>query len=168
MSDRFPGTSFGVRLSGVFAALMASAVSSSAHATPGGCDSIASIPIRWNIDYGTDIQDLFATRCSNCHVDHGGAPFADLDLDPKWSYENLVDTPSTSGTGGIRVIPGNPMASVLYQKINCDDPDSGNRMPNGRPPLPLVEQALIYDWIMLGAPRTATDFIFATGFEPRP
>lgn len=168
MRSPFSSISPRLRLANALLALSLMWVSPLVSATPTGCDSIASIPIRWNIDYSVDLQDLFAQRCSNCHVDHGGDIRGDLDLDPKFSYENLVDTGSSSATGGIRVIPGNPLASVLFQKINCDNPDSGNRMPNGRPPLPLAEQALIYDWIMLGAPRTPTDFIFATGFEPRP
>ena len=41
------------------------------------------------------------------------------------------------------------------------------QMQRLRPALPLAEQALIHDWIMLGAPRI-TDTIFANGFEPRP
>lgn len=143
-------------------------VSTCAHAAPTGCDSIASVPITWNIDYATDIQNLFSERCSNCHVDHGGSPDGDLDLDPEFSYDNLVGGPSNSATGGTLVIPGDPLNSVLYQKINCSQPDSGVRMPRARPVLPLADQALIYDWIMLGAPRLPTDFIFASGFEPRP
>lgn len=138
------------------------------HAAPMQCDSIASVPITWNIDYATDIQDLFNERCSNCHVDHGGSPEGDLDLDPKWSYDNLVGAPSNSPTGGTLVIAGDPGNSVLFQKINCNVPDSGVRMPRARPALPLADQALIYDWIMLGAPRLPTDFIFASGFEQRP
>lgn len=138
------------------------------HAAPTQCDSIASVPITWNIDYATDIQGLFNERCSNCHVDHAGSPDANLDLDPKWSYDNLVGSPSSSPTGGTLVIPGDPGNSVLFQKINCGVPDSGVRMPRARPVLPLADQALIYDWIMLGAPRLPTDFIFASGFELRP
>lgn len=136
-----------------------------AHAQPSGCTSIAGVPITWNIDYYKDIQAIFSTRCSNCHVDHAGNPQAGLDLDPKWSYENLVGTPS--GSGDILVVPGNPQASVLFQKINCDTPVAGLRMPRLRPALPVAEQALIYDWIMLGAPRIS-DTMFASGFEPRP
>lgn len=133
-----------------------------------GCESIASIPITWNIDYSNDIQNVFNSRCSNCHVDHGGAPEGNLDLDPEFSYDGLVNAPSSGQPGRFLVVPGQPLDSVIFEKINCDNPDSGNRMPNGRPPLPLAEQALIFDWIMLGAPRLQTDFIFMTGFEPRP
>jgi hypothetical protein len=138
-----------------------------------GCESIASIPITWNIDYTTTIQELFANRCSNCHVDHAGSPSGDLDLDPKFSWFNLVNAPSNGQPGRFLVIPGQPLNSVLFQKLNCDVPgdvpDPNNvRMPRTRPPLPLAEQALIFDWIMLGAPFEQTDFIFTGGFEPRP
>lgn len=133
-----------------------------------GCDSIASIPITWNIDYSTTIQDLFANRCSNCHVDHGGSPSGDLDLDPGFSWDNLVNAPSSGQPGRLRVVPGQPLNSVLFEKINCETPDAGLRMPRNRTALPLAEQALIFDWIMLGAPYPPTDFIFFGGFEPRP
>ncbi|HNR91663.1 MAG TPA: hypothetical protein PKO41_04465 [Dokdonella sp.] len=145
--------------------LTSALLAATAAAEPSGCDSIASVPITWNIDYDKDIQTLFANRCSNCHVDHGGTPAGDLDLDPKWSYDNLVNGPSA--VEGILVVPGNPLSSVLFQKINCNTPEHGLRMPRLRPALPLAEQALIHDWIMLGAPRI-TDTIFANGFEPRP
>ena len=136
-----------------------------ASAQPSGCDSIASIPITWNINYYQDLQTLFSTRCSNCHVDHAGSPSGDLDLDPEWSYENLVNAPSS--VEGTLVIPGNPRGSVLFQKINCAAPEHGLRMPRGRPALSLAEQALIHDWIMIGAPRVS-DTIFTHGFEARP
>ena len=133
-----------------------------------GCESIASIPITWNIDYSVDIQDVFNNRCSNCHVDHGGSPSGDLDLDPEFSFDDLVNAPSNEQPGRFLVVPGQPLDSVLFEKINCDVPNFGMRMPRGRPPLPLSEQALIFDWIMLGAPRLQTDFIFANGLELRP
>jgi hypothetical protein len=137
-------------------------------AATSGCDSIASIPITWNIDYSLDIQEVFNNRCSNCHVDHGGSPMGDLDLDPEFSYDNLVNGPSNEQPGRFLVVPGQPLDSVLFEKINCEVPNFGMRMPRGRAPLPLTEQALIFDWIMLGAPRLQTDFILANGFEPRP
>lgn len=126
------------------------------------------MPITWNIDYSTDIQDIFNNRCSNCHVDHGGSPFGDLDLDPEFSWDNLVGQESVGQAPRLRVAAGQPLASVLYEKLNCDSPNVGVRMPKGRAPLPPSEQALIYDWIMLGAPRLQTDFVFFNGFEQRP
>ncbi|MEZ5461694.1 MAG: hypothetical protein R3F00_07780 [Dokdonella sp.] len=149
-------------------ALAMALVSSTPAIAASGCESIASIPITWNIDYTTTIQDLFANRCSNCHVDHGGSPSGDLDLDPEFSWDNLVNAPSNGQPGRFLVVPGQPLNSVLFEKLNCDVPNVGDRMPRGRPPIPLEEQALIFDWIMLGAPYQQTDFIFFGGFEPRP
>jgi hypothetical protein len=135
---------------------------------PAGCDSIASVPITWNIDYKVDVEPLFAQRCSNCHVDHAGMYEGDLDLDPGVSWDNLVGWPSMGDPEVLRVAPGEPLASSLFLKVNCEQPGFGERMPYGRPPIPLAEQALIFDWIAAGAPRTATDFVFFDGFEPRP
>ncbi|OJY92280.1 MAG: hypothetical protein BGP25_14245 [Lysobacterales bacterium 63-13] len=133
-----------------------------------GCDSIAGIPITWNIDYSKDIQAIFNNRCSNCHVKSGGNPQAGLDLDPGASWDALVNVPSQEQLGRLLVVPGQPLDSVLFEKINCTTPNAGMRMPRGRTPLPLAEQALIFDWIMLGAPSTQTDAIFLDGFEARP
>ena len=134
-----------------------------------GCDSIASIPITWNIDYNKDIQALFNNRCSNCHVKSGGSPSAGLDLDPGASWDALVNAPSQEQVGRFLVVPGQPLASVMFEKINCATPNAGVRMPHApRTPLPLAEQALIFDWIMLGAPFGHTDVIFRGGFELRP
>lgn len=148
--------------------LLAFATASPQLQAASGCDSIASIPITWNINYAVDIQSVFNTRCSNCHVDHGGSPSGDLDLDPEFSWDNLVNGPSNEQPGRYLVVPGQPLDSVLFEKINCETPGAGMRMPRMRPALPLAEQALIFDWIMLGAPRDPTDFIFASGYEPRP
>lgn len=136
--------------------------------TPADCESIAGVPITWDIDYFQDIQPIFEQRCSNCHVDHGGSPLGDLDLDPKWSWDNLVLQQSVGDPDVLRVLPGEPLASSLFLKVNCDNPGFGSRMPLGRPPLPLAEQALIFDWIAAGAPAGATDIIFYDGFQPRP
>lgn len=133
-----------------------------------GCDSIASIPITWNIDYNNDIQAIFNNRCSNCHVKSGGSPSAGLDLDPGASWDSLVNASSHEQTDRLLVIPGQPLASYMFEKINCETPNAGMRMPRGRPPLPLAEQALIFDWIMLGAPVGQSDVIFLGGFETRP
>lgn len=133
-----------------------------------GCDSIAGIPITWNIDYENDIQAIFNNRCSNCHVKSGGDPSAGLDLDPGTSWDQLVNAPSQLDLGRLLVEPGQPLASFLFEKINCATPNKGVRMPRGRSAIPLNEQAMIYDWIMLGAPLGQTDFIFTAGFEARP
>ncbi len=149
------------------AAIAVTGVSSPVFAAS-GCDSIASIPITWNINYENDIQAIFNNRCSGCHVKNS-PPAAGLDLNPGASWDSLVNAPSQEQLGRLLVVPAQPLASVMFEKINCAAPNVGLRMPRvPRIPLPLNEQALIYDWIMLGAPLLQTDFIFVGGFEQRP
>ena len=67
------------------------------------------------------------------------------------------------------VIPGHPERSLLFQKVNCDTPPEGTRMPfnNYAGGLSVEQQALIYDWIAAGAPVGTTDAIFRGTFDPR-
>jgi hypothetical protein len=158
--------------SGLFVAAAVIVVAGTGRADPRdepiGCDSIAAVPIIWNIDYEKDIQSIFNQRCANCHVDHAGLYLGDLDLDPEVSWDNLVDWPAFGDPELLRVEPGNPLASALFRKLNCAKPGFGQRMPLERPPIPLAEQALIFDWIAAGAPSGSTEVIFFNGFEPRP
>lgn len=137
---------------------------------PSGCDSIADTPATYAIDYQQDIQPIFSFGCANCHVDSAGDPEADLDLNPEPSWFNLVDVNSSQDPAQIRVIPNDALRSLLFRKVNCDVPGpflESERMPQNRPDLPLSQQALIYDWIMAGAPEGATDTIFFNSFDHR-
>ena len=131
------------------------------------CDSIASIPMRQHVNYGTDIQPIWSTRCANCHVDWGKFPSADLDLNPPNSWFFLYNEPSSQDNTLIRVVPNRPFDSLLFTKLNCDIVDVGVRMPRERPPIPIAEQALVHDWILAGAPETDDDTIFRARFETR-
>lgn len=55
-------------------------------------------------------------------------------------------------TSGARiVVPGEPCASILYQKVS-EAPPFGSRMPlNGPPYLSKEERQLLHDWIAEGA-----------------
>ncbi len=138
-----------------------------AQTVPSGCDSIASTPATYTIDYVADIQPIWSTRCANCHVDHGGAPLGDLDLDPEPSWFNLVDVQSSQDATQIRVVPRDALRSLLFRKVNCANPGLGQRMPLRPPAISLLQQALIYDWIEAGAPNGITDTIFFNNFELR-
>ena len=134
---------------------------------PSECDSIDSVPMRFDIDYGADVQPIFTKNCANCHVDSGGAPLAGLELDVGVSWFQLVDAPSSQDASLTRVIPGDAAQSLLYQKVNCNFPAIGSRMPFERPELSLEDQAVIHDWIVLGASSTTSEVIFLAGFEVR-
>ena len=136
---------------------------------PGGCDSEwREQPITQAFNYSNDIQPIWSQFCANCHVDHGGAPLAGLDLDPPFSYSNIVNAPN--GDLSILLVASfDPAGSLVFRKINCDAPGphpGGARMPLGRPPLSPAVQALLYDWIAAGAPLQL-ERLFAAGFESR-
>ena len=135
----------------------------------GDCESLDSVPLRQHMNYNADIQPIWSQRCANCHVDFGtDQPEADLSLNPEKSWYFLVNQGSSvAGSNLIRVVPDRPLASLLFNKVNCDVQDQGLRMPRGRSPLPLEEQALIHDWILAGAPQESDDTIFRTRFEIR-
>lgn len=133
------------------------------------CDNLDSVPLRQHMNYNADIQPIWSQRCANCHVDFGDdQPEADLSLNPEKSWYFLVNQGSSmAGSTQIRVLPDHPLASLLFNKVNCEVQDQGLRMPRARPPLPLEEQALIHDWILAGAPQESDDTIFRTQFEVR-
>lgn len=132
------------------------------------CDSLESVPLRQHVNYDADIQPIWSNRCANCHVDSGDLPEADLNLDPPNSWYFLVDQPSSNpNVTLLRVVANQPRNSQLFLKLNCAVQDTGFRMPRGRQPLPLEEQALVHDWILAGAPEHGDDTIFRGGFQPR-
>ena len=62
--------------------------------------------------------------------------------------------------GGTLVVPGDPDASYLYQKLSSDHPCSGIRMPRGEfgsEPLADCVTALVRAWIVAGAPGSGSD-----------
>ena len=133
---------------------------------PTECDSIDAVPMRFDIDYA-EVQLVWDAQCANCHVQSGGEPLAGLELDTGVSWFQLVGVPSSQDASLARVIPGDAKNSLLYQKVNCYFPAIGSRMPFERPELSVEQQALIHDWIVLGASETTSEVIFLSGFEVR-
>ena len=105
-------------------------------------DSDPSTTVSFN-----EIRDtIFRNECG-CHTEPNGLGrlLGGLDLD---SAEAIL---AGSLTAGDRVVvPGNPCASVLIQKLR-DDPPFGSRMPRGGPPLESRFKTLLMDWIIEGA-----------------
>jgi hypothetical protein len=103
------------------------------------------------------MQRIFDSECTTCHI--GGA---DVSLLPGVSWANLVGrpAPATEACGGVLVVPGDPGASYLYQKLTSATPCSGTRMPAGEfgpVPLPDCVIAIVRDWIAEGAPGPSGD-----------
>ena len=86
------------------------------------------------------VQQVFNGECISCH-DRG----ADLVLDDNASWGNLVNhaAPADEACGGTLVVPGDPSASYLFQKLSSSSPCSGLQMPRGElgaEPLPVCDQ----------------------------
>ncbi|MCC6506997.1 MAG: hypothetical protein BWZ07_02706 [Alphaproteobacteria bacterium ADurb.BinA280] len=130
------------------------------------CEDLSGEPIRYGLEYNIegsglpstiiDIQDiLLSGGCINCH--QGSAPVGGLDLSNGGiSGSQLIYMPSNSDPDLIRVMPGDPAASLLYAQLNCTPPAGYFTMPyNGgaQPPvrLPIAQRAAVYDWIAQGA-----------------
>ena len=98
------------------------------------------------------IQDnVFTVTCavSGCH---GGAGAQQgLRLDPGFSAGSLINVASPRDPNLIRVVPGNPDASFLIQKLDGTQ-TLGDRMPDGGPYLTTATVNVIRQWIQDGAP----------------
>jgi hypothetical protein len=105
----------------------------------------------------TQIQTMFSGTCAGlaCHTNGdslGG--LADLD-DYDLGYDELVNAAAEcSGTSfGMRVLPGDPDASFLMEKLDQVTPDCGSPMPLGATPLGASIRDGIRQWILAGAPK---------------
>ena len=113
-------------------------------------DFVVVDPVATAVDYATQIQPIFNSRCTECHSG-GGAPQG-LRLDAANSFANLVNIASREVPSLERVEPGNPDDSYLVQKVE-GTAAVGGRMPLGRAPLTAAQIALIRQWISEGANR---------------
>jgi len=98
------------------------------------------------------IQDnVFTVSCAvpGCH---GGAGAQQgLRLDPGFSAGSLINVASPRDPNLIRVVPGDPDASFLIQKLQGADGLLGDRMPDGGPYLTTATVNVIRQWILDGA-----------------
>ncbi len=99
------------------------------------------------------IQDnVFTVTCAvpGCHG--GGGAQQGLRLDPGFSAGNLIGVHSPQNSNLIRVVPGDPDASFLIQKLDGTQ-TVGSRMPDGGPYLTTATVNVIRQWIQDGAPQ---------------
>lgn len=102
-----------------------------------------------NNEIGTEpvfanVQMIFQQNCASCHI---GDRTSGVRLD---SYNNVIE--SIGDQYGREVIqPGNAANSPLVDKIESGNPEFGDRMPQGRSPLPTGRINQIKEWIDNGA-----------------
>ncbi|MFK8017771.1 MAG: Ig-like domain-containing protein [Gammaproteobacteria bacterium] len=92
--------------------------------------------------------NIFTPTCTVCHA--GAAAPVGLKLDAANSYDMLVGVASAQVPAQLRVVPGDPDASYLVQKIE-GTAAVGQQMPLGGPFLDSDQVAQVRDWIAAGA-----------------
>jgi mono/diheme cytochrome c family protein len=97
-----------------------------------------------SVSYQDDVQPIWITNCASCHGANGG-----LTLAGAGSRANLVGVVSASYAPAVRVVPDDPAASVLYQKL-VGNPEFGDRMPLGGA-LSSADLTTVRTWIEEGA-----------------
>ncbi len=98
------------------------------------------------VDYNFHIRPLLSDRCYKCHGPDNNTRETEWRLD----REDAAFGPLTEG-GGRAIIPGNLNRSVLWQRINSDDPELVMPPPASHLVLSNYEKALIGKWIESGA-----------------
>ena len=106
-------------------------------------------PVGTAVSYVNDVRPIFSAEgCLNpgCHGSSSSDRTGMLS-----SYGNFVNRTSFGYPPALIVKPGDPAASVLYNKIE-NTGLYGQLMPFGAPqPIPQSERDLIRDWILQGA-----------------
>ena len=88
------------------------------------------------IDYQTEIQTIFNSKCGNCHL---GNSSGGLNLS---TYQNLM----AGGNSGAVIVPGDHANSYLWQRVN-----NGEMPPGDNPDLTASQVSLVALWIDEGA-----------------
>lgn len=109
------------------------------------------------VTYSGDIWPLIESRCIVCH-DEAGQVYYESSVrftDAAGTYDTFLNGVVSEDTvGGFTkyVVPGNPAASSLYDKIANDPPDSGgDPMPGSGMMLSASEIEMVETWITAGA-----------------
>ena len=97
-------------------------------------------------------NEIFTPTCAaiGCH-DAIGHQEGQI-LTPGNAYAMIVGHPSTEMPSLARIQPGDPANSYMYRKITGAG-ITGDRMPQGLPPLDDAKIKLVRDWILRGAPN---------------
>lgn len=106
--------------------------------------------------YTVLVNQVFS-NCTTRSCHGAAAPRGGLALTPELAYGQLVGVVASdraaAAKGKLRVAPGKPEASYLYQKLTTPEAGEGRRMPDGDVPLSAAELEAVRAWIAAGAPR---------------
>ncbi len=121
--------------------------------TPTAPDGVGTgTPIDQSATFTRVQNEVFTPTCAQlaCH-DRIGAQSAMI-LTADVAFQSIVNVRSIENPNIFRIAPNDVANSYLYRKITGSG-ISGDRMPQGLPPLDQAKITLIRDWIRRGAPR---------------
>jgi hypothetical protein len=101
----------------------------------------------YNVSYAHDIEPIFKTYCTSCHLSEDAA-HGNLNLS---SYSSLMAGNSNHHPV---VVPGDADHSLLYEAVSKPNDEQSvlsGRMPFGLNPLNSIQITQIEDWINEGA-----------------
>ena len=109
-------------------------------------------PIDPNATFTRVQNEIFTPTCAQigCHDSIGRQ--SQLVLTQGNAYANIVNVASVEMPSLRRIAPGDAPNSYLYRKITGAG-ITGDRMPQGGPPLSDAQISLVRDWIRRGAPN---------------
>jgi len=101
-------------------------------------------------------RDVFIPTCASTSCHSSLRAVGGLVLDDLNAYANLVDVlaenPQARAAGKLRVVPGRPEQSFLYQKLTGNlGPEEGDQMPQTGIPLAPEQIEMVRQWILRGA-----------------
>jgi hypothetical protein len=118
------------------------------------CDEDVCVCDTTPVSFATDVAPRFTTGCGpGCHVyTNAASGSAGLNLAQVHAYGDLVGVAAFQCRDGRqRVVPGDPGASYLMDKMLGVDMCSGVRMPKGRQLWSAADLAMLGRWICQGA-----------------
>ena len=117
-----------------------------------GPDGGGGDPIDTSATFTRVQNEIFTPNCANigCHNPIGQQ--SQMVLIAGRAYTETVNVPSVEMPSLMRVQPNDPVNSYLYRKIT-GAAITGDRMPQGGPPLSEAQIALVRNWIRRGAPN---------------
>lgn len=92
------------------------------------------------VEYNRDIRPILAEHCFSCHGPDSASRKADLRLDQR-----------DAALQGGAIVPGDPDASEIIQRIHVDDPDTVMPPPEVKKPLTAPQKQRLAEWILAGA-----------------
>ena len=113
--------------------------------------AVPSVSEEGGPSYAADVEPVVLTKCVGCHTVE--KPKNPLALDQGTGYEKLVGQPSRLEPDKVLVVPGDPGASYLWQKL-MHTTKEGKGMPRtmfGSKKLPEEELEVFRRWIETGA-----------------